>query len=242
MITSNMQDVKAVLESNNIKLFEFDLSAFYSIGDSQMNFNQFKSEIKNHSLWLGDRQTDYLIIFADAETMGQKHFKVSHLKKMRKQALYDLAESLQLMDCDIKDYTKADIITELLSLDGEDYYKRYFQETSYNNLEYDFSITGYSQGDKVLIKLVGKVEPYIDADFLTNMFYDCPVYGYIEIRLNGEEFTQINFNELEDFNEYDFYDRDKVLKLLKSQIDGEEYAPLLVEYLESELPKSLDYK
>ena len=90
MITTNINEVKNVLTANNIELVEFDHNVIYDCYLSQAWFDDFKNEYSNQSLWFGDRQTDYIVFFANEDIKNAPYYKKSHLAKMTKQALYDL--------------------------------------------------------------------------------------------------------------------------------------------------------
>lgn len=108
-----------------------------------------------------------------------------------------------------EDNTKQMLIDELMKyIDNEKYYTHHFNESSYRDLDYDFSITGYSQGDKVLIKKIGNDKKFSDNDkpsvnesYLTNIFYDSPLVVSITIDVNGDDVETLDFYN----GEYKFY-------------------------------------
>lgn len=257
MLISSVEQAKEVLNANGVKLYTFDHNVSYDTWMSQHNFDDFKSEWQKQSLWLGDRnETDYIVFFASEKLMSAPYYKKSQLAKMRKQALYDLCEEYEILnynhsEYEIEDNTKQTLIAELMQyIDNEKYYTHHYNESAYRDLDYDFDITGYSQGDKVLIKTVGTKKDFKESDlcylpesdYLTNIFYDTPIYGRIDINLNGEEIETFNFFEMDDFNEYDYFDKDKILSLIENHFSGEEYLVLLMEYLKDNLETTLDYK
>ena len=243
MITNNLNDVKNVLIENGVKLYSFNFRVSYDCDLSSIYFEDFKSDIEDHSLWMGDRQTDYLVIFENEKVISKPYYTKTYLRNLTKQELYDLAVYYELIyDNGNQDiFTKAELIESLYCIRVEDYYKKHYEESSYHELDYDFSICGYSQGDAVKIKLVGNVEKYINAEFLTNIFYDTPLQGEIIISLNGEEIDEINFNEIEGFEMYSYYDKDDLLKLISDHCINEEYHALLIDYLESNMPNDAVY-
>lgn len=106
--------------------------------------------------------------------LTNKHFKKWKLQKMKKADLLELY--LQINDCYGDDYTKKELINELMNTTHEEYYNIYCRETYFHNIECDFIITGYSQGDykKVVIIDGTKDVGYINKELLKNIFYDTP--------------------------------------------------------------------
>lgn len=240
---TDIKQAKEILAQNNIELLSFEHNIFYSSEDASRDMKDFKANIEDCSLWLGDRSTDYLVIFADKSTMDAPHFKKYQLQRMRKAELLELAENLdEWYYQSIEKETKAELIDFLLTIDNEKYYKKHFESTRYHDLEYTFTATGYSQGDAVKVLLVGKTEPYLNEDYITNMFFDAPIYGDFEIYSNGELLEEFKLWGCDNFDSYSFYDKDKTLERIKKHVEGKSYAPLFIEYLEENLPSSLDYK
>ena len=243
MITSNTQDLNNVLNDQNIKLYTFNFRANYSNDLSQMYFDDFKSEIKNQSLWFDS----YLVIFENEALKNAPFYKKSHLAKMTKQSLYDLCEQYEILgycysEYEIEDNTKETLIKELMrQVDNEKYYTHHFNESSYHDLDYDFSIYGHCPGDSYKIKLIGNVESYINSDHLTNLFYNSPIEGSLEISLNYNMFDEISFYELENFNEYDYFDKNKLIETISNYFKGKEYHSLLVDYLNDNVPTELSH-
>lgn len=76
------------------------------------------------------------------------------------------------------------MIDILLSIDNEQFYNDSYDQDSYCDLDYDFTVRGYTQGDFVKIKKVGSAEWCKNCntrDYLTNIFFDCPISGIIEL-------------------------------------------------------------
>lgn len=250
-IATNLNQISEVLKENSIELIEFSNITRYSNFLSQHFFDEFKAEWINQSLWFGDRQTDYIVFFASEEIKNAPFYKKSHLVKMTKQSLYDLCEQYEILNYYYSEYcfednTKQMLIDELMKyVDNEKYYTHHFNESNYRYLDYDFSIVGYSQGDKVLIKKVGTEKQFInndkscnvDGEVLTNLFYDSPLDVSITIQVNGEEVETIDF-----FNgEYECYDKDKVIGMIESQYKDHKYYSQLLEYAKVELPNDAEY-
>ena len=250
MITTNISEVKSVLTANNIELVEFDHRVIYDCYLSQAWFNDFKNEYSNQSLWFGNRQTDYIVFFANEEIKNAPYYKKSHLAKMNKQVLYDLCERYEVLnyyhsEYHYEDNTKEMLVNELMKyVDNEMYYTHHFNESNYRDLDYDFSITGYSQGDKVLIKKVGTDRQFnenglscVDSEHLTNLFYDAPLIVNITINVNGEEVEQLDFY----YGDYVYYEKDNIINMLKSEYHTHKYFEQLLEYVENNFPNNAEY-
>lgn len=247
MIINKLSQASQVLAANDIKLYTFDSCVMYDTYLSQSYFDDFKSELENQSIWCGDNSTDYLVIFADEKLMQAPYYKISHLRKMTKQALYDLCENYEILDyfysdSNFKETTKRALINELMKYcTNEKYYNWHYNESRFYDLEYSFTISGYVQGDSCKVLLVGKCEPYLNSDYLTNIFYDSPLVGEIIINLNGEEVEEIKLYEIECFNEYEYYDKTKVIELISKHTVNDEYHDLLKDHLNKSLPTNAPY-
>ena len=174
---------------------------------------------------------------------------------MTKLALFDLFDQYEILNynhtChDYEDNKKDDLINEIMRyVDNEKYYTQHYNETRYHDLEYDFTVCGYLQCDTIKIKLVGSEKEFKDqsylptSDYLTNIFYDSPINGYITVLCNDEDLVEIHFSEVDNFNEYDHWNKSDFIEKVKSTkwINEKEYFNLLIEYLENELPSTLDY-
>lgn len=161
-------------------MLKLNLSVRYDNDLSQFYFEDFKNE--NHILFFGDRSIDYCVIFENEEVKNAQYYKKSKLARMKKDDLIGLCDyhSLHLNGFE----NKAELIDVLLSIDNEQFYKDSYSQDNYSSLEYDFAIRGYCQGDFVKIKKVGSAkwcENSYNADYLTNLFFDCPVSGKIEL-------------------------------------------------------------
>lgn len=248
-VITSMDQVADVLKENNIELVTFDHLAFYDTHLARFYFEEFKQDWQDQSLWFGDRQTDYIVFFANKALMNAPHYKISHLRKMLKNDLFDLCDHFDLVSygADEDEYTKAELIEMLMEITAEEFYKKHFEETSFHDLDYDFSITGYSQGDRVLIKKVGTEKEFlnndrcniVDEDSLTNLFYDTPKYLKIECFVNGEIFEEIDLLEFIDL--YSFYEKSECVDVLKKHYHDFKYYDLLVEYVEDHFPAALNY-
>jgi hypothetical protein len=242
-IVGNLNQVANVLTANNIALYTFDHNAFYDIRAGYRNFEDFKTDLKDQAIWFNDRNgLDYVVIFESEKVMQAPYFKISHLRKMKKADLFAMCEKLDDHGLyDIEDETKDTLIDRLKNISNEDYYNKHYEKGSYNALDYDFSVSGYSQGDLFKVKLVGKVESYITSDYLQNLVYDTPIYCSVSVSLNGEELEDLPLWDCEGFAEYDYWDKDKAIKMYKALTEGKEYQSLLLEYLEDSFPDNLEH-
>lgn len=224
-------------------MYTFDHYAKYSNDLSQIYFDDFKNEMKNQSLWLGDRQTDYLVIFESEALKNAPYYKKSVLSKMRKSELFELCEMHELVGYwqDEKDVLKAELIDDLLTVDNEQFYNHHYSENTWYDLDYTFKVTGYCQGDVIKVLLVGNVEKYINEDYLQNIFFDSPINGSVTVYKDDELLAEINFHELNNFNEYDYFDKDNLIEMMKNYCKNEDYCAKLIEYLENSLNEQLDY-
>lgn len=247
-----------ILNDQSIKCYTFDVTANYSNDLSSIYYDDFLSEWNHKMLRFGD---SYIVLFASEDIKNAPYYKISHLKKLSKQALYDLCEHYNILnyhhsDCNYDDNTKQNLIDEIMQyVDNEKHYEHHYNESRYNDLDYDFRVVGYCQGDVIKVKLVGSEKEFLKHSYiptsedLTHIFYDSPIQGYITVLCNGNELanldcnSQINFYEVSDFNEYDYWDKQDFINKVKNTdwIVKLEYFDLLIEYLESNLPTSLNY-
>lgn len=232
---TDINQAKTVLADAKLSLITFSHNISYDTGISQIYYDEFISNADGcHDVQKFD---DYLVIYGSDVSRNDKHFNEDEVALLSDDELNDLSTSLSL-NYDIDD--KDDLIDELLSLDNEDYYIKYYAETYYRNLDYTFSFNGYSQGDSYLVQTVGNVESWLNDDYLTHIFYDAPIYGNIEIYINGECVNEFSIYEFMQ-DEYASWDKDKFINQLSDYVKGLEYKDLLIEYMQDNLPNHLDY-
>lgn len=248
--TQAKEMLKSALNEQSIKYYTFELCANYSNDLSSIYYEDFMTEWKNKII----KQDHYMALFASEEIKNAPHYKKSHLVKMTKQSLYDLCEYYEILNyshsCyNYEDNTKVDLINEIMRfVDNEKY-------CIHNTLDCDFIVTDYSQSDMIRIKLVGDEKDFTKhaylpkKDYLTNIFYDSPIYGSIKVFCNGEPVenldfnSSINFHEVDGFDEYDWWDKSEFIEKVKNTewINKLKFFDLLIEHLENELPTTLDY-
>ena len=223
-------------------MFTFNHHIAYDCDLANLHFNVFKEGHMNDNinLFFGSRQTDYLVIFENEKVLNESHYKKSKLARMNKDELYGLNYYHDLLWRN-KTLLKSELIDNLLSVNNEEYYRNSHEKEDYNNLEYNFIVKGHSQGDCFKVKLVGNVEKWIDKDYLTNIFYNTPISGNIEVFKNGSLIDDFHLDELVDFDEYDYHDKDKLIAMIADYCSNEDYKDLLIAYLDKNLSDTINY-
>lgn len=224
---------------NIVNVFNFELTAYQDHDSSQFWFNDFKSEIAGRSVWCGDRQTDFLAILPESESITDSHYKPSKLKRMNKADL--LAECLMFEDCFYcsEDSTRAELIYLLESKDHEDYYKALYSEKSWHDLPNTFGVTGYSQGDAIKVLLTDPKSKEFTQGYLQNIFFDAPKFVQLTITDNeGNELEVVDLYEYID--SYSLYYKVEALRIMVAALDGTEYQKHAKDFLQENLPEYLD--
>ena len=233
---SDLQKVATVLENNDVSLYDFKVSVSYDTDLANLYFNDFKEGHMNDNinLFFGSRQTDYLVIFENEKVANTSYYKRYKLARMNKDELYGLNYYHDLIWRN-REYLKSELIENLLSVNNEEYYKNHYEKDYYQNLEHDFIVKGHSQGDCFKVKLVGNVEEWINKEYLANIFYDTPLGGNIEVFEDGVSIDEFNLYDLEGFDEYAYYDKDKLIAMIADYCKDGDYIDLLVTYLNDNL-------
>ena len=237
---SDIQKVDTVLDANNISLYDFKVNIYYDTDLANLHYNDFKDGHMNDNinLFFGNRQTDYLVIFENETVAKSSYYKKSQLARMTKADLANLADEMLGY---YSDDTRQTIINELLTISNKDFYENHYENVSYQYLDYDFAINGYSQGDYCKVKIVGNIEKWIDKNYLTNIFYDAPLTGSIEVVRNGKSLHVFNLYDLANFDEYASYSKSDIINMVAEFCKNDEYSNLLVEYLNDSLPGCFEY-
>ena len=243
---SDIQKVATVLDANNISLYDFKVNISYDLDLASLYYNDFKEGHMNDNvnLFFGSRQTDYLVIFENETVAKSSYYKKSQLARMTKDVLYELLEKNNhdiIYTCNIDDMTKSGMTDCLLEIDNQEYYSKHYENESFQNLDYDFAINGYSQGDYCKVKIVGNVEKWINKDYLTNIFYDTPLAGSIEVIRNGRFLHVFSLYDLANFDEYTSYSKSDIINMIAEYCKNDDYCNLLVEYLNDNLSDDFDY-
>ena len=126
-------------------------------------------------------------------------------------------------------------------MNNEEYYRNHYEKEDYQNLDYDFIVKGYSQGDCCKVKIVGNVEKWINKDYLTNIFYDTPISGIIEVFKDGSLIDEFSLFDINNFNEYDSYDKDKLITMIADYCSNKDYLQDLLNYLSENLDENIEY-
>ena len=238
---SDIQKVAPVLDANNVSLYDFKVNVSCDTDLSNLYFNDFKEGHMNDNinLFFGSRETDYLVIFENEKVLNESYYKKSKLARMNKTDLTNLAD--EMLGYSFDDSTKQTLIDGLMSITNEDYYTSHYENECYKSLDYDFAISGYSRGDYRKVKIIGNVEKWIDKDYLTNIFYNTPISGNIEVFKNGSLIDDFQLYDLANFDEYDSYDKDKLIAMTADYCSNKDYKDLLIAYLDKNLKYTIDY-
>lgn len=239
---SDIKKVAPVLDANDISLYDFKVNVCYDTDLAGLYFNEFKEGHMNDNinLFFGSRQTNYLVIFENEKVLNESHYKKSKLVRMNKDELYGLNYYHELM-WGTKTLLKSELIENLLSVNNEEYYKNHYKKEYYQDLDFDFAISGHSQGDFVKVKLVGNVEKWINKEYLANLFYDTPISGLIEVFKNGSLIDDFQLYDLANFDEYADYDKNKLISMIADYCSNKDYKDLLIAYLNENLKSTIDY-
>ena len=239
---SDIQKVAQVLDANNTSLYDFKVNVSYDTDLSELYFNDFQKGhmSDNVNLFFGSRETDYLVIFENEKVLNESYYKKSKLSRMNKDELCGLNYFHDLILWRNKNLLKSELIDNLLSVNNEEYYRNNYEKEHYQDLDFDFAIRGSSQGDYCKVKIVGNVEKWINKEYLTNLFYSTPISGIIEVFKNGSLIDDFQLYDLANFNEYDSYDKDKLIAMISDYCSNKDYKDLLVTYLNDNLNDIID--
>ena len=239
---SDLQKIAPVLDANNISLYDFKVSISYDTDLSHLYFSDFKEGHMNDNinLFFGSRRTDYLVIFENEKVLNESYYKKSKLARVNKDELCGLNYYHDLAWRN-KDLLKSELIENLLSVNNEEYYRNSYEKECYKDLDYNFAIEGYNQGDYFKVKIVGNVEKWINKEYLTNLFYDVPMSGNIEVFKNGSLIDDFHLYDLANFDEYDSYDKDKLIAMTADYCSDKDYKDLLMAYLDKNLSDTINY-
>ena len=224
-------------------MFTFNHRIAYDCDLANLHFNDFKEGhmSDNVNLFFGSRETDYLVIFENEEVLNKSYYKKSKLARMNKDELEGLNYFHDLILWRNKNLLKSELIDNLLSVNNEEYYNNHYEKDYYQELDCDFTISGSSQGDYCKVKIVGNVEKWINEEYLTNLFYNTPISGSIEVFKNGSLIDDFQLYDLDNFNEYDSYDKDKLVDMIADYCSNKDYKDLLIAYLDKNLNTDIGY-
>ena len=100
---------------------------------------------------------------------------------------------------------------------------------------------------KLNLSDIQKVGTVLDAnnislyDFKVNICYDTPLSGIVEVFKNGSLIDDFQLYDLKDFDEYDYYDKDKLIAMIADYCSNKDYKDLLVTYLNDKLNTDIAY-
>lgn len=223
-------------------MFTFNHRITYDCDLANLYFSDFQKGHMNDNinLFFGSRETDYLVIFENEKVLNESYYKKSKLARMNKDELYGLNYFHDLI-WRTADLLKSELIDNLLSVNNEEFYKNHYEKEYYQDLDSDFIIKGYNQGDCCKVKIVGNVEKWINKEYLTNIFYDTPISGTIEVFKDGSLIDDFNLYDLPNFNEYDNYDKDKLIAMIGEHCKDKDYSQDLLNYLNDNLDENIEY-
>ena len=227
-VLNKIAQAKEILDNNRVRLY-------YCNGLGQIYFDWFREDLESQDKLLmlsGRNGVDYMI-FAN---LYDPYFDDDKLDGLCESGLIDLYQDFVYYD--YEGLSIEEMKEELKdSYTVKDYYTKMHEEMSWRDLDCDYILHGYSQGDAV--KVINYFKDNDDAytpegDDLQRLLYDTPIDG--EILFNGEEldFRVYLTNDYE-YNKQDFIDNFR--KIYKGDHKDE-----LLEFLKVELPTQLEYK
>ena len=233
------------VSTNIVTVNKLTLTACLDGGLSQIYFDDFKGEMFARMLsYSGRNGMEFLVLMGEGLSINDKHYKISHLNKMKRAEL--LKECALFEECfdpewyDVTE-TRAELISYLSDKDHEDYYNAlYRSDISWYDLPSTFEVTGYSQGDVFKVLIIGKGIEYINSQFLENIYFSTPFSVRLAIEEQNDNETIIDLAEY--VNNYSCYDREEALKHFTEALKQYNYKEQVIEFLEENLPKVLDYQ
>ena len=124
---------------------------------------------------------NYLVIFDSEQSAEKPYYRRTKLKAMRHDDLLDLWQNYFMEYIGFAAMTKSELIDDLLKITRRKYYANHYEQNGFHNIEeYDFSVTGYSQGDIIKVCNADDI-PCITPDFIRNLFYDAPIHAEAEV-------------------------------------------------------------
>ena len=224
-------------------MFTFNQRVAYDCDLANLYFNVFKEGHINDNvnLFFGSRETDYVVIFENEKVLNESYYKKSKLARMNKDELEGLNYFHDLILWRNKNLLKSELIDNLLSVTNEEYYNNHYEKDYYQELDFNFAVRGYNQGDYCKVKIVGNVEKWINEEYLTNLFYNIPIRGIIEVFTEGSLIDDFQLYDLDNFNEYDSYDKGKLITMISEHCKDKEYSQDLLNYLNENLSDTIGY-
>lgn len=227
--------------------FEGGLHCDNSLASSY--FNDFADNVSDTSanlMFSGRNGVEYVVLFENEAQKDEQHFNKSYLRLLRKCRLVDLYCRL-IGHIDSYELTKPELIDDLMTITHEKYYRRHYADDSvtWYDLEHDYVVCGYSQGDAVAVKDLSKSKFWTEES-LCNIFYDSPLSGKVTIYQDEQEIAEIYFDEYLDslYATWDSERKDALIESIMKHHTNKPYADALREYLSNTIPddySGLDY-
>lgn len=182
---------------------------------------------------------DYCVIYENEAKRYEPHFLYA-VNSLTYDELKGLCFDLGI-DIDGSEEVE-DLKQKVLEVDNEDYFEWCYENKNYGDLDYDFMINGYNQGEFCKVLFVSKT-PTHEKEELENIFYNTPIVAELKIyKVEVSEFEQDNKEyligcvDLCDFLE-DNYDYDKQ-QMIDNFAGGytEDFKEQILVYLEKNLP------
>ena len=212
-----------------------EFNCFYDTSLAQMDYDYW-SEYEAKRLDFGRDSAVFLV--GDS---ARSYYTRSQLKKLSKQAIYDLCMDYELLGYSVSldDYKRSEYEADLLGVTIEQHYRYLIANNSWHGLQtaitHDYYISrGYSQGDAVYI--ISLDEPITKAmrDYIDHILWDSPITVRVRVedKIASHEFDTEYF--LDDPYKWDVDDIKNKIKVLPVC----NYAK---QYLIENLPTQPDY-
>lgn len=115
----------------------------------------------------------YLVIYKNEQQKQMPVYNKTALRKIRKDDLIEIAFGFRMADYSY--CTKAELVEFLhTQLTWEAYHESHFEQTRWQDLDCDYTVQGFNQGDSTKVYLMPGAYPYDKAD-LENLLYDSPI-------------------------------------------------------------------
>ena len=210
--------------------------------DNHLSYIYFKDFEANESgnsanvMLSGRNGVDYVVLFEDEAQKDELYYKKSRLQKMRKGELEELW-AYHNNGYPHLTTTKDELIEDLLTVTLEQYYSHHHDETSWHDLEADFIMRGYSQGDAIAVKDLTKHKIW-DEESLRNVFYDSPLAGIVTIYENESEIETVYLDEFieDEYTTWQPEHKEALIEAVMKRYESAGYATALREYLTTTLP------
>lgn len=219
------EKIISLTENNSVNIY-------YDTNLGQIYYEDWKLDLGDNLLLLGHGRNgpNYAVI----GKLEKPYYTRSKLSSMKKLDLIDLAYYYDIPHIN-EDWTKSEIVNEIYSVvDNAYYYSIHHNETRWYDLESDFTITGYSQGDAIKVNIIDDEYKWNTKEYLENIFFDTPINGTIVFK--GKEYYPDEYLE----SQYSFWDKTEFIDSFIAQYSGDDKVEFK-EFLEYFLPEQLEY-